>query len=142
MRRAWLVLLLAACGDSETRDCVDRWLQWGGDPAHSGAACSAGQPMARTITKVIIDPFAEQETADSDGDLLVHYQAPLIDGDDVYVMSKAGTYTSCDPRMGCGYLRNSQVWVERALRWQGDALVERWVFTSDWKPEPAIAFEP
>jgi outer membrane protein assembly factor BamB len=144
MRSLLLVLLLiAACGDDAARTCVDRWLQWGGDHAHAGAACSAGQPMARTVTKVVIDPFAAMETADSDGDLLVHYQVPLLDGDNVYTMTKAGTYTTCNPRSGeCAYLRNTQVWAERALRWEGDQLVERWMFASDWKPEPFLTFEP
>jgi outer membrane protein assembly factor BamB len=144
MRRLLPILLtVAACGDDAARTCVDRWLQWGGDHAHAGAACGAGQPMARTVTKVVIDPFAAMETEDAGGDLLIHYQVPLLDGDDVYVMSKGGSYTSCNPRAGeCGYERHTQAWLERALRWEGDQLVERWVFTSDWKPEPFLAFEP
>jgi outer membrane protein assembly factor BamB len=84
--------------------------------------------------------------ADLDGVLLVHYQVPLLAGDDVYQMTKGGTYTPCDapPAEACTdlYRLNTQVWIENAYRWDDGELVERWSFASDWKPVPGLSFEP
>jgi hypothetical protein len=76
------------------------------------------------------------------GDLLVHYQVPLVDGNQAFLEYKTGTYASCDPP-GSGHpypcgpnAWNTQIWNERAFAWTNGVLVESWNFQSDWKPEP------
>ncbi len=89
------------------------------------------------------DPFVEQEQAESGGDLLVHYQAPLADGNDVFMEFKTGAWIPCNPPGSgnpgpCGYHAwNSQVWGEKRYTFERGRLVEQWSFESDWKPEPS-----
>ena len=147
MRRilgALALVLVTTCGGDDPDTSCARFLQWGGDPGHSGAMCVAGQPMERTLERIEMDPFAEEEVLDGFGALLIHYQAPLIVGDDVYLMFKSGSYTPCDREtLACEpYYRNTQVWNEKGYRWESGRLVEKWTFASDWKPEPTIRFEP
>ena len=75
------------------------WSQWGADPQHAGMVNVAGQGAINQLADIVYDPFVKQEQAEStgDGDLTVHYQAPLTDGNDVYMMTKTGTYKSCSP---------------------------------------------
>ncbi len=51
------------------------------------------------LGSIVMDPHADAELAD-EGDVLVHYQSPLIEGDDVYVEIKGGTYTPSDINTG------------------------------------------
>src|SRR5262249_55085140 len=62
---------------------------------------------------------------------------------------RGGTYTPCTvvppPQnvVVCDdYRKNSMTWLEKGFRWQGGSLVEKWTFTSDWKPVPSQSFEP
>ena len=130
----------AACGD---------WPQWGRDPAHQGRTCAAGQNAAALLDDIVYDPFVAAESADGDG-LIVHYQTPLIAGDDLYMEEKSGTYTACDPPgsgtpAGCGPPATwaTETWneVHYDISEQGK-LTRRWSFASDWKPEPFYGFEP
>jgi hypothetical protein len=62
----------------------------------------AGQNTAHQLSDIVYDKFTPQEEAEEAAIigapvLLVHYQAPLVDGNDVYMMTKSGTYTSCNP---------------------------------------------
>ncbi len=157
---ATLVLALGACQCAEVNDRCD-WPQWAQDPAHRGVACRAGQPLDRALARIEFDPFSVQEQADNAdyendiaGALLVHYPTPLIAGDDVYLMVKAGAYLPCEPPGSgmtadggsfCGMAaRDTQVWTERRYAWEGGALVEKWTVESDWKPVPVglSAWEP
>jgi hypothetical protein len=72
------------------------WPQWGRDPGHTGAAPVGGQPLAAILADIVSDPFTAAETAERDGDLFVHYAAPLIEGSDLYVEFKSGAYVACD----------------------------------------------
>lgn len=103
------------------------WPQWGRNPQHSGSVAIAGQAPNRTIADFVADPFVSDEQKSSGGDLLVHYQATLVDGDDVFMLVKTGQF-------------NAQVWNEVRLHWENGALVEKWRFQSDWKPEPDAGF--
>src|SRR2546421_3043605 len=108
-----------------------QWPQWAHDPQHTGAINVAGQNLNNILANIVYDPFVEQEKApeNGDGDLLVHYQTPLVDGNDVYMEFKSGTYTSITTW-------ESQIWNEKKLSWVGNNLVEQWSFQTDWKPVP------
>ena len=122
---------------------ADDWPQWGADPSHSGAARSDGQALSRILADYVYDPFVAAEVAESGGDLLAHYAVPLLDGADVYMAFKTGTYVSCQPPgsgvpFPCGFdAWDSQVWGVQKLTWKNGVLVAGWSFTTDWKPEPA-----
>jgi outer membrane protein assembly factor BamB len=143
-----LAILILGCSE-DPQDCGS-WLQWGGNAAHQGAACTSGQPVARILADVVHDPFVDLEKQDGEGDLFVHYQAPLLTGDSVYMGFKAGGYTSClpatepdqPPDCSARYRFDSQVWIEKRFDWDGDQLAETWSFATDWKPPPVFQWEP
>ena len=139
--RALVVLIfsavLAACGGGSTpvtgggappASNTPFWAQWGANPLHEGMVNTTGQNLTSTLANVIYDPFVSQEQAASSGELLVHYQAVLVDGNDVYFMLKTGTYTSPSDWA-------SQVWNEVRYTWENGTLTPIWTFASDWKPE-------
>jgi hypothetical protein len=105
------------------------WPQWGGDPQHSGEVNWNGQNLNQIIQNIVYDPFAPEEEAANDGDLLVHYQVPIIDGNDVYMEFKSGQFTK--PANW-----ETQDWSEKRLSWENGQLVVKWTFTSDWNPVP------
>ena len=108
------------------------WPQWGRTPQHTGASNVLGQRTKELLDDVVYDPFVEAEKADplfGDGDLHVHYQVPLTDGDDVYMEFKSGVYTS-------HLTWETQTWNEKKLRRVHGRLSEVWSFESDWKPVP------
>ena len=83
------------------------------------------------LDDVVYDPFVEAEKADpfAGGDLHVHYQVPLTDGDDVYMEFKTGAFTGLETW-------NTQIWNEKKLHRVHGHLAEAWSFESDWKPVP------
>ena len=107
------------------------WPQWGHDQQHTGTVNVAGQNLNKILANIVYDPFVEQEKApeNGDGDLLIHYQTPLVDGNDVYMEFKTGTYTSITTW-------ETQTWNEKKLSWRGNHLVEQWSFQTNWKPVP------
>ena len=105
------------------------WPQWGGDPQHTGEVGFSGQNLTRIIEDIVYDPFVDEEMAATGGALLVHYQVPLIDGNDVYMEFKSGNFTQVDHW-------ETQDWLEKRLAWENGQLVEKWSHTSDWKPVP------
>lgn len=124
------------------------WAQWGSVSEHTGMVGVAGQNVAQQLADIVYDPFVAQEQAENagaggDGDLTVHYQAPLTDGSDVYMLVKTGTYQSCNPAGAwangswCGpNTWASEQWNEARFSWIGGNLTQVWSFASDWKPEP------
>lgn len=106
-----------------------QWPQMGHDPQHGSAVNNLGQPLHRILQDIIYDPFVQAELDDSGGDLLVHYQTPLLDGNDVYMEFKGGTFTTA-------LQWETQDWIEKKLTWQGGNLVTAWSYTSSWKPVP------
>src|SRR5215469_2874245 len=103
------------------------WPQWGQNPQHQGFVGVAGQQIASQLANVVYDPLVPDEQAFTGGELLAHYQVPILDGDDVFMEFKTGDYSNP---------YNSQIWHEERLHWQGGQLVVKWDFTTDWKPEP------
>ena len=121
------VLILAGAFSAAAQN----WPQWGRNAQHTGTTTAVGQTATRILADVVYDPFVAQEKADplAAPDLLVHYQTPLVDGNNVYMEFKSGTYTSLDHW-------ETQTWNERRLQWQGGNLATVWNFQSDWKPAP------
>jgi outer membrane protein assembly factor BamB len=104
-----------------------------------------GQPLEAAAVDYVYDPFTSQEQADFGGDLSVHYQVPLVRGNDVWLEAKSGTYTPPAPDGSNFATRwNTQIWNERRLRFANGRLVQQWNFESDWKPvpPPASIWEP
>jgi hypothetical protein len=120
------------------------WPQWGQNPQHTGATGVEGQSLDQPLADLVYDPFVRQEQHDAGGDLLAHYQAPLTDGNDVFMEFKSGRWATCDnkgnpipPDTVCGSdAWNNQIWQEKRLHWEDGQLVTKWTFASDWKPEP------
>jgi hypothetical protein len=76
----------------------------------------------------VYDPFVSQEQSANSGELLAHYPATVTDGNDVYFMTKSGTYSSSNWA--------TQQWNAVRYTWIDGALVPVWTYASDWKPEP------
>jgi len=126
---------------------AEDWLQWGQNAQHTGRALVLGQNPSHILADLVYDPFVPQEQAEEFGDLLAHYQAPLVQDQDVFMEFKSGKYVSCDPAgtyepYPCGPDNwNNQIWSEKRLHWQNGSLVTKWEFASDWKPEPDASGE-
>lgn len=104
------------------------WLQWGKNPQHTGVTNVEGQDIKRILTDIVYDPLVPAEQAATGGTLLAHYQVPLLDGQDVFMEFKTGTFD--------GSTFNTEVWHQKRLHWEDGQLVTKWDFTTDWKPEP------
>src|SRR5690242_16259778 len=76
---------------------AEDWLQWGQNPQHTGRAFVLGQNPSRILANLVYDPFVHQEQAEDSGDLLAHYQTPLVQDQDVFMEFKSGKYVNCDP---------------------------------------------
>jgi hypothetical protein len=103
------------------------WTQWGLNAQHTQFAGSVtGQPLNQNLVNLIYDFNVDAEKADPNatGDLLVHYQAPLTDGNDVYIESKDGTYSNST--------YSTQLWHQNKYSWHSGALVKQWTFNTDW----------
>jgi hypothetical protein len=103
------------------------WAQWGLNAQHTLFDGNvAGQPANEILTSFVYDFNIDAEKADPNagGTLLVHYQVPLIDGNDVYVESKNGTYSNDT--------YSTQAWHQNKYTWHGNTLVKVWTFNTDW----------
>jgi len=121
---------------------IPDWPEWGRTYLHTSATGAIGQSPDAALAHAIYDPFVAQEKAESGGELLAHYQVPLVNGNMVFMEFKTGEYISCDPPGSgqpypCGPDSwNKEVWNERAFVWQNGTFTELWNFKTDWKPEP------
>jgi hypothetical protein len=89
--QGWIfaAVIVSGCHQSvDSRPCAS-WTQWAHDSAHGGSTCVSGNSPGKVIASFTIDPFVSEENPPPGDGLLVHYQAPLVVGDDVYVMSKS-----------------------------------------------------
>lgn len=119
------------------------WPQWAQNPQHTGFVRVEGQTPAKQLADIVYDPFVTQEQTEANGELLVHYQVPLIEDKHVYMEFKTGTWIPC-PTPGswvfgdaCGpNTWNQEIWNEKRLIWHHGTLKTDWSFQSDWKPEP------
>src|SRR6185503_10112256 len=101
------------------------WNQWGGGPRHTGSIPVYGQSLREQMADIIYDPFVSAERAEAGGSLLVHYQTPLSDGNEVFMETKSGAYTEFRTW-------DTQVWSMRKFQWDNGQLVVRWTAASDW----------
>jgi hypothetical protein len=120
-----LVILIAALPLA-----AQEWPQWGLNAQHTGQVFIPGQNINRNVVNLVYDPLVPQEMAQSaqlfgDSDLLAHFQAPLVDGNDVYMMFKQGPYDITNYA--------TQTWGETKYSWSGGTLNVAWQFTTDWK---------
>jgi hypothetical protein len=125
----WTLVMILLLAGLPVR--AQEWGQWGGNAQHTSAVRAAGQPTRHILADIVYDPFAAAEKASplAQGELLVHYQVPLLDGNDVFMEFKGGQYTGLEHWQ-------TQTWSERRLVWRDGHLKKRWAFTSDWKPTP------
>jgi outer membrane protein assembly factor BamB len=105
-----------------------QWSQFGGNARHTGNATVTAQPLAHVLADVIHDPLVPNEIEAGSGNLYVHYAAPLLDGDDVFMSFKE---QQIDGPFG-GYVS----WSVHRLHWENGQLVEKWNTPVDWQPVP------
>ena len=147
MRRTYLssaafaasaLLVLATSLSGRAAAGPTNWPQWGQNAQHQGAVSSISQTPLVQLADMPFDPFvlnpdgtAGPELNFFGGELLVHYQAPIIHENDVYMMFETGTYSTTGDV-------TTRTWHEKRLHWEGDPaqLVTKWDFATDWKPEP------
>ena len=102
------------------------WPQWALNPQHTGQVNVAGQALNHTLADIVYDPLAPAEMTAEFGELLAHYQVPLIDsGANIFMEFKSGTYNK--------NRYDTQIWGENGFQWINGALTQIWSFTSDWK---------
>jgi len=122
LRRLFAVTItLAAAATAHAQ-----WSQFGGNPRHSNNTAVSAQPLARVLADIVHDPLVPFEIQAGSGDLYVHYAAPLLDGDDVFMTFK-------------GLVGPAQVWSVHRLHWENGQLVDKWQAATDWQPVPAAA---
>src|SRR6266849_2416397 len=107
------------------------WGQWGQNPQHTGTVGVAGSTGSNILANIVYDPFTskEQQGPYAAGGLLVHYQTPLIAGNDVFMECKTGQFSN---------IKNWQIqtWCEQKFTWVNGQLALQWTHISDWKPVP------
>ncbi len=101
------------------------WPQWAQNPQHGSSLAVAGQSLQEILANIIYDPLVQQEQSANYNELVTHYQVPLVDGNDVYMEYKSGTY---DPTSFA-----TQIWGESKFTWQNGQLALQWQCVSDWK---------
>jgi len=101
------------------------WPQWALNAQHTGQVSVAGQPLNRILASIVYDPLVPAEMAANQGDLLAHYQVPLIDGINVYMEFKSGKYNKNN--------YSTETWGENGFQWQNGKLAQTWSFASDWE---------
>jgi outer membrane protein assembly factor BamB len=110
------------------------WPQWGQNARHTGSIAVNGQRLRRNLVNVVYDPLVPEEVkatgGDVEGGLFIHYQVPLVDDEDVFMMFKGGPF---DPK---NYA--TQTWGETRFSWKDGKLVRKWDYASDWKAPGGI----
>ena len=131
-----LTLVLSVQTILATTALGQEWPQWGKDPQHTGSINVTSQSLNRNIADVIYDSTVPGEISAATqlfgaADLLVHYQVPLVDGNDVYMEFKSGNASK--------NTFSQMNWAENKLSWQSGTLVQVWSFASDWKAPGSYA---
>jgi hypothetical protein len=103
------------------------WPQWSLNPQHTQFLHeTTGQPLNRNLVNLVYDFNTDAEKADPNagGTLLVHYQVPLINNNDVFIESKDGTYSNST--------YSTQKWHQNKYSWRDGHFVKVWTFDTDW----------
>ena len=133
MRRIPWFCLIALAANAQS------WPQWGQNAGHTGAVPFSAQRPDLDLGHFTYDPLADQIRQDDGGDLLVHYMSPLVDGDEVFTMSRGdSTWISCRSSLSpCGTQRWGQMeWGVTKLHTGRGKLEKQWTVVSSWKPVP------
>jgi hypothetical protein len=85
-----VVVYLAVSGGAQSDPPF--WLQWARDAQAHGKVSIAGQELRRILADIVYDPLVPQEQARSGGELLAHYQVTLLDGANVFMEFKDGSF--------------------------------------------------
>ena len=101
------------------------WPQWAQNPQHTSNPSVAGQSLNQILANVIYDPLVPEEQSANYNDLVAHFQVPLVDGNDVYMEYKSGSYSASTFA--------TEVWGENKFTWRNGQLVLDWGYASDWK---------
>src|SRR5215472_2613245 len=137
----WVPLLALVCltfvGVGVLSQGSGGWPQWAQNPQHTGFLNVVRQNLNNNLANIVYDPLVPDEMQGvvpvfDEKALLVHYQTPLVDGNDVFMESKAGTYSTST--------YSTQTWHQNRFTWQGGTLVKVWTFDSDWVA-PGSAFD-
>src|SRR5712692_4380381 len=134
-RKHTLAALCVACSTAGlvtilAQSRTQGWPQWAQNPQHTGFVNAFGQDLDRNLANIVYDPLVPDEMAailkaTGSADLLVHYQVPLVDGNDVFMESKSGMYKKAS--------YSTQDWHQNRFQWENGQLVKVWTFDSDWK---------
>src|SRR5258708_27479503 len=103
------------------------WPQWALNPQHTEFLReTTAQPLGRNLVNLVYDFNTDAEKADPNagGTLLVHYQVPLIDDNDVFIESKDGTYSNST--------YSTQKWHQNKYSWRDGHFAKVWTFNTDW----------
>lgn len=106
----------------------DGWFQWALNAEHTSSVGVLGQSPNQNLFNILYDPLVPQEQAAAGGDLLAHYQVPLVDDDgNVFMEFKSGTF---DPN---STIFASQTWSEKKLVFEDGKMKVKWSYETDWK---------
>ena len=123
--KVWLCTLVVVLGAAyPAREEGPAWPQWAQNSQHTGFLGVRGQDLEKNLANIVYDPLVPAEMAANNNELLVHYQTPLVDEDDVFMMSKSGTYSDAD--------YSTQRWHQDRYTWEDGTLVKKWTFNTDW----------
>ena len=115
-----------AIGAVETTIAIGTgWPQWAQNPQHTSNPSVAGQSLNQILADVVYDPLVPQEQSANYNELVAHFQVPLVDGNDVYMEYKSGSYSASTFA--------TEIWGENKFTWQNGQLVLDWGYASDWK---------
>jgi uncharacterized protein (TIGR03437 family) len=111
------------------------WTQWSQNPQHTGNISLYGQSLGHILADIVYDSLADTEKQAED-ELLSHYQVPMVNGSDVFMSSRSGSFNADD--------NSTQIYGETHYTWQGNQLTAAWSYTSDWKAPGSLNdfFEP
>ena len=115
------------------------WQQWGQNALHTGTVGALGQKLESTRGEFLYDHLADRIRQDNGGSLLVHYMTPLVEGDEVFVLSRGNSqWVSCrDTLPPCGaQLWGRMQWGLTKLRRRNGVVEKVWTAMSTWKPAP------
>ena len=94
---AMAIGLLPKIAMADPEDGPRGWSQWGQNSKHHGFVGTVGQDATSILADVTYDPFTAAEERDAGDTLLVHYQVPLIEGNNVFMEFKSGRFIECVP---------------------------------------------